>query len=114
MQRQVIFRGREGRVVVICCALAFATPAAALAHVERTSYWPDPAPDRSVKPAAGGAVPKARSLASALNAKARGNTRVVCQPDSLRRLRASIRRAETSGFSDRPTPTPRKLSVQAG
>jgi len=114
MHRQGILRGRGGRVVVICCALGFATPAAALAHVERTSYWPDPAPDTSVKPAAGGAVPKARSLASALNAKARGTTRVVCQSNSLGRLRASIRRAERSGFSDRPTQTPRKLGSKAG
>ena len=32
-----------------------------------------------MKPAAGGKVPKARSLASALRAKPRGKTRVVCQ-----------------------------------
>jgi hypothetical protein len=28
-----------------------AVPAAALAHIERTAYWPDPAPDASVTPA---------------------------------------------------------------
>jgi hypothetical protein len=42
-------------------------PATALAHVERSAYWPDPAPDCSVTPCAGGAVPTARSLAWSLN-----------------------------------------------
>src|SRR5689334_22818621 len=61
--------GRTHRLVVaavvgLLAAAAFAT--AALAHVERTSYWPDPRPDTSVKPAAGGTVPKARSLVSAM------------------------------------------------
>ena len=53
--------------------LALAT-GVAVGHVERSSYWPNPAPDRSVTPAAGGAVPKVRGLASALNKRARGNT----------------------------------------
>jgi hypothetical protein len=47
-------------------ALLLALPA--LAHLERTSYWPDPAPDTSISPAAGGAVPTARSLESAVPA----------------------------------------------
>jgi len=29
----------------------------AAAHIERASYWPDPAPDCSVNPCAGGALP---------------------------------------------------------
>jgi hypothetical protein len=102
------------RIVVIAVLLGLGVPGIALAHVERTSYWPDPRPDTSVKPAAGGAVPKARSLASALNKKARGNTRVVCQRGSLSRLRHSIRRAERSGFNDRPTEPLRKLKKKAG
>jgi hypothetical protein len=40
-----------------------AVPAAALAHIERTGYWPDPAPDTARTPAAGGEVPTERSLA---------------------------------------------------
>ena len=40
--------------------LAGATTASA--HLERPSYWPNPAPDTSVTPAAGGGVPDARSL----------------------------------------------------
>lgn len=75
----------------------------ALAHVERTAYWPDPRPDTSVKPAAGGAVPKARSLASALDRKQPGTTRVVCQPDSLRQLRAELGLARRDGVDLRPT-----------
>ena len=63
--------------------LALAT-GVAVGHVERSSYWPNPAPDRSVTPAAGGKVPKARGLASALNRRARGDTYVVCQSNSVR------------------------------
>jgi hypothetical protein len=48
-------------------------PQVALSHIERNSYWPDPAPDTSVKPAAGGKVPKARSLSSAAK-RHRGTT----------------------------------------
>jgi hypothetical protein len=56
-------------------------PALATAHVERASYWPDPAPDNSVSPPAGGAVPEARSLFTALDTGAPGDTHVVCQGD---------------------------------
>jgi hypothetical protein len=94
--------------------LGLGVPGLALAHVERTAYWPDPRPDTSVKPAAGGKVPKARSLASALNKKPPGSTRVVCQTGSLSRLRHSIRRAEKSGFNNRPTEALHKLSKKAG
>src|SRR5689334_16111980 len=102
------------RVAVIAVLLGLAVPGIAFAHVERTSYWPDPRPDTSVTPAAGGGVPKARSLASALNKRARGTTRVVCQTGSLSRLRHSIRRAESSGFNNRPTEPLRKLKRKAG
>ncbi|CAN5568234.1 hypothetical protein BH20ACT15_BH20ACT15_01750 [soil metagenome] len=51
----------------------------AFAHVERASYWPDPAPDTTVTPAAGGEVPKIRGLYTALNPGPAGDTRVVCQ-----------------------------------
>ena len=55
-----------------CCAallaplVLLALPGLALAHPERPSYWPDPAPDRSVSPPAGGKVPTIRSLGSAV------------------------------------------------
>jgi len=85
----------------VFASLCLAAPA--LAHVERPSYWPDPAPDTSVKPAAGGKVPKIRSLASALDRTQPGNTRVVCQASSLKQLKASVARAIKSGYDIRPT-----------
>lgn len=51
-------------VIAAVCAL-LAVPTVASAHIERASYWPDPAPDCSITPCAGGDVPVARSLASA-------------------------------------------------
>jgi hypothetical protein len=88
-------------VIVLASLLAF--PQAASAHVERPSYWPNPRPDCSVSPCAGGRVPTARSLPSALRAARPGRTRVVCQPDSLTRLRASVRRARQHGYNIRPS-----------
>src|SRR5215213_10014474 len=84
-------------------ALTLALPGVVSAHVERSGYWPDPAPDCSITPCAGGAVPKARTLASALDKKKPGRTRVVCQPDSLTLLKSSIARARTAGYDIRPT-----------
>ncbi len=76
---------------------------AASAHVERPSYWPDPAPDCSVKPCAGGVVPTAKSLSSALDRSKPGRTRVVCKGDSLKRVTASVAKARKSGYNIRPT-----------
>ena len=59
-------RHRRRRIYLLAAglaALALATASSAFAHVERTTYWPDPRPDNRVTPAAGGAVPKVRSLA---------------------------------------------------
>src|SRR5438067_10106170 len=111
MQRRGLFRGRTGRVMVVSCVIALGLPAAALAHVERTSYWPDPRPDTSVSPAAGGAVPKVRSLASALNDAAVGTTRVVCQHDSLARAQREIAAARDTGFRLRPSRPVRHLTA---
>jgi hypothetical protein len=94
-------------------AVAVAVPALALAHVERPSYWPNPAPDRSVKPATGGKVPKARSLASALKAKPPGKTRVVCQANSLSLLKKSIKTGRTSGYAIRPSDRRKLTKKQA-
>jgi hypothetical protein len=80
-----------------------AYPQLAQAHVERPSYWPDPTADCSVTPCAGGEIPTARSLASALDASQPGDTRVVCQPDSMTRLNASIAAALAHGYDVRPT-----------
>ena len=98
-------------VALLAAALAvvlLAVPGIALGHVERTSYWPDPAPDASVTPAAGGSVPQYRKLATALKRKPPGTTRVVCQPDSLARARSSIRDGR-EGWALRPTEGTRRL-----
>jgi hypothetical protein len=96
-------------LVATTAMLAIAT-GVAVGHVERSSYWPNPAPDTSVKPAAGGKVPKARGLASALRRKARGDTYVVCKSSSLRRAMRSIRSARKRGFKLRPTAPTKKIS----
>ena len=96
-------------VVVLSIAMAVLTTAA-YGHVERSSYWTDPAPDTSIKPAAGGKVPKARTLASALKKKARGDTRVVCQRGSLKRALRSINSARKKGTVLRPSQGRKKLS----
>jgi hypothetical protein len=95
--------------VAIVMAVATAT---AFGHVERSSYWPDPAPDTSVKPAAGGKVPKARSLASALRAKPPGRTRVVCQRASLKKANRSITAARKNGTVLRPSQGTKKLTAR--
>jgi hypothetical protein len=98
-------------VASVAVVMAVAT-ATAFGHVERSSYWPDPAPDKSVKPAAGGKVPKARSLASALRAQPPGRTRVVCQRASLRKATRSIRSAWKKGTVLRPTQGRKKLTAR--
>jgi hypothetical protein len=85
--------------------LAF--PGRSLAHSERPSYWPDPAPDTSITPAAGGQVPTVRSLASAVTGEGPGEVNVVCQgaggEESLKKLRESLRKARQDGFRLRPS-----------
>jgi hypothetical protein len=97
---------------------AMAAPGGAWAHLERPSYWPDPAPDSSVSPPAGGAVPTARTLASAVSDKGPGTVRVVCQGPrgrlSMGLAKRSIAEARTQGFKLRPSqPTIRYTRAQA-
>lgn len=103
---------RQGPIAVAATAALLALPAVALAHLERPSYWPDPAPDKSVQPAAGGKVPKARSLASAVTGEGPGEVRVVCKGDdgsrSLALMRQSIDKATHKGYRIRPS-QPRKV-----
>jgi hypothetical protein len=95
---------RRARSAVILAVLAFSLfTSVAAAHIERPSYWPLPAADCSIHPCAGGAVPKARSLASALHKSSNSTTRVVCLPDSMSRLTAAIAHARKSGYFIRPT-----------
>ena len=95
---------------------ALALPGLALAHLERPSYWPDPAPDRSVKPAAGGEVPKPRSLASAVTGEGPGDVRVVCRGNegagSLARLDQTLAKATTKGWRLRPSLDRKKVSAK--
>ncbi|HEU4977867.1 MAG TPA: right-handed parallel beta-helix repeat-containing protein [Solirubrobacteraceae bacterium] len=89
--------------MTVAAAVMVVMAAPAGAHIERAAYWPDPAPDCSITPCAGGAVPKIRTLASALDASLPGTTRVVCQPDSMKLLRADIGHARRYGYFIRPT-----------
>lgn len=103
--------GWRATFAALICTLLL--PAVALAHIERASYWPDPAPDCSVTPCTGGQVPAARSLESATTGGP-GVTRVVCQPDSITRLRASIASAKKTGYVIRPTQPRQKITAAEG
>jgi len=75
-------KSTSGRRLALALSLAAAMvvlPAAAFAHVERASYWPDADADSADGQPAGGAVPVARDLFTALDEGAVGETRVVCQ-----------------------------------
>jgi hypothetical protein len=93
--------------MALIALVVFALPALALAHLERPSYWPDPAPDKSVKPAAGGEVPEARSLKSAVTGKGPGDVLVVCQgkngSKSINQLKDSLKQAVKKGYILRPS-----------
>ena len=89
-----------GAAVLLAMLIAAAV---ASGHIERASYWPDPAPDNAVSPPAGGAVPTARTLTSALKKKPPGRTRVVCQKTSMKLLKRSIKAARAHGYDVRPT-----------
>src|SRR5436190_13921295 len=103
----------------IACGALIALPALAIAHIERASYWPDPAPDTSVTPPAGGAVPAVRALSTAIDTTQPGDTRVVCvqkltsttatainKNPSIKALDASIASAQKSGYKLRPSQPP--------
>ncbi len=95
-------------------AAALALPSLALAHLERPSYWPDPAPDTSVNPPAGGEVPETRGLGSAVKGTGPGKVLVVCEGKngtaSLKLLKNSLRRATKKGFYIRPSQSKYKLT----
>ncbi len=77
--------------------------ASASAHVERPAYWPDPARDASITPATGGVVPKSRPLSTSLKKSMPGQTRVVCQRDSMTLMRRAVNRARKNGYDIRPS-----------
>jgi hypothetical protein len=88
---------------ILLTAACVALPGVALAHVERPAYFPDPSAEKVDGVRAGGAVPKARSLGSALKSKPPGETRVVCHEDSLEVALDSIAGARKRGYDIRPT-----------
>jgi hypothetical protein len=73
--------------------------------VERPSYWPDPKPDCSITPCAGGEVPTIRTLGSALKKRKSKKVavHVVCKKDSLKLVKRSIKNARRNGYNIRPT-----------
>src|SRR5829696_612725 len=106
------WRTASAAVAATTAMLAF--PALAFGHLERPSYWPDPAPDKSSKPAAGGKVPSARSLSSAVTGSGPGEVLVVFQgrkgKDSLDALRASLNDARRHGYRLRPSQSKTEVS----
>jgi hypothetical protein len=103
---------RRGKTLIGALALAgtvaLLTAAAAPAHLERSAYWPDPAVDNSAPGGAGGKIPKAKSLASALRGGPQ-KTRVVCKNNSLALLSRAINKAKRKGTKIRPTVKRKKL-----
>jgi hypothetical protein len=99
---------------VALAAVMLVLPAFALAHLERPSYWPDPRPDNSISPPAGGKVPEARSLKSAASGKGPGDVLVVCKGNngarSMALLRRAVRQARKKGYRLRPSQRKTKLS----
>jgi Right handed beta helix region len=94
------------RRLVLAAAAAlslFLAASPAFAHVERPSYWPDPAPDTSITPPTGGKVPRSRPLSTSLKKALPGETRVVCQRDSMTLVRRSIATARKRGYDIRPS-----------
>lgn len=111
--------------VALGIVVLIALPTLASAHIERASYWPDPGVDTADGVPAGGAVPQARPLASALADPS--NTFVVCKGSSvplpsktkgsaykawqqavkanpsMQRLDASLAQAVSSGYVIRPS-----------
>ena len=120
---------RRNLIVAIAIAIiAVMVPALAFAHIERASYWPDPAPDKSVKPAAGGSIPAVRKVSKALKKSLPGKTRVVCQQvpskklrkhgttkqlsknKSIKALNKDLKAAKTTGYTLRASQPPIRIS----
>jgi hypothetical protein len=95
-------RSARWAVGIFALLITLLCAAVASGHIERASYWPDPAPDNSVSPPAGGAVPQIRSLASSLKKKPPGKTRVVCQGKSFKKAKRAIKHARKFGYDLRP------------
>jgi hypothetical protein len=74
------FRGKRAMVAIAAVTATLVAVPVALAHIERASYWPNPAAEKLGKTTTGGKVPTVRPLFKALaNKKTARNTHVVCQ-----------------------------------
>ena len=102
--RALIFRAMA-RLFALALLIAAVATTTASAHLERPSYWPDPTPDTSVTPPAGGEVPKARSLASAVTGQGPGRGARGLPEELARRARSrSITEARRTGLPPAPEP----------
>ena len=99
-----LIANRRALVITVGLGVLVAIPAVGIAHIERASYWPDPAPDNSVTPPAGGAVPAVRPIDTALDSGQPGTTRVVCpqplNPGQRTALDAWLQTQSSSGSAD--------------
>ena len=109
---------RARRAALLAALVLLAVPALSLAHPERPSYWPDPRPDTAVSPPAGGKVPQARSLASAVTGAGPGDVRVVCKGTdgsvSLDLLEDVAASGPDPGLPPAPQPAEDRLHRRAG
>ena len=104
---------KRGIVAIAVAAGLLVGAPAAMAHIERASYWPDPAVDKSVKGGAGGKVPKTRSLFTALDKKPAGETHVVCQgKSSFKRLKGAVKTAQ-KGYKLRPASKKKRIGKKS-
>ena len=105
--------------VMVTAACVLALPALAAAHLERPSYWPDPAPDTSVSPAGRrrGARRRARSRRrSAARARATSSSSARATTARSRSPLLEVdrcRQATTKGFQLRPSQPTTKLLARA-
>lgn len=108
---------RAAAATVVALLALLALPALALAHLERPSYWPDPAPDTSISPAAGGEVPQQKGLASALK-EGRKGLFVACKGrdgrQSMGLVRRFVKSAQKKGFRVRASAKLKFLSKRKG
>jgi hypothetical protein len=99
--------------LVATAALLIAAPFAG-GHIERASYWPNPAPERVGGVKTGGKVPQVRKLFTALDRKPPGRTRVVCQGrSSFRMLEKAVGKARKRGVLVRPSKKRNKISKES-
>jgi parallel beta helix pectate lyase-like protein len=109
-------RPRHGLLLGALAVVMLSSAPAALAHIERASYWPDPGPDTAGGQPTGGEVPAVRSLFSALDQGAAGETRVVCVGGQALPYRANqhVSRDEVDRLEKKKKKLRRKLNKAEG